>query len=75
MGDGLVTIHVRFAPDGSVTEIGERPSGTSAQDWFDMLSHVPGNGYLPLSGGRALFRIPYLEIGALKVATPRSDGD
>ena len=26
-----VMIHVRFAPDGTVTEIGERPAGCTAQ--------------------------------------------
>jgi hypothetical protein len=57
MTDALVMIHVRFAPNGEVTEIGERPEDTSAQVWFNRLSRHRGNGYQPLSGGRALFRI------------------
>jgi hypothetical protein len=43
-------IHVRFAPNGEVTEIGERPAGTTAQGWFNRLSQHSGNGYQPLSG-------------------------
>ena len=61
-------IHVRFSTDGSVTEIGERPGGTGAQEWFDRLIGRVGNGYQPLSGGRAVFRIPRAEIDALKAA-------
>jgi hypothetical protein len=61
-------IHVRFSPDGSVTEIGELPGGTGAQEWFDRLIARVGNGYQPLSGGRAVFRIPRAEIDALKAA-------
>jgi hypothetical protein len=66
MTDALVMIHVRFAPNGEVTEIGERPAGTSAQDWFNRLSQHHGNGYQPLSGGRALFRISRDEVDSLK---------
>jgi hypothetical protein len=60
--------HVRFAPDGSVTEIGERPAGASPQEWFDRLITRTGNGYQPLAGGRAVFRIPRMEIDSLKAA-------
>lgn len=52
-----VMIHVRFAPDGTVMEIGERPAGCSAQQWFNFLTRQSGLSYLTLSGGRALFRI------------------
>ena len=61
-------IHVRFLPDGSVTEIGERPAGAGAQQWFDRLIGRAGNGYQALSGGRAVFRVPRAEIDALKEA-------
>jgi hypothetical protein len=60
-------IHVRFAPNGEVTEISERPAGTSAQGWFNRLSQHRGNGYQPLSGGRALFRISRDEVDSLKI--------
>lgn len=52
-----VMIHVRFAADGSVTEIGARPQTLSAQQWFNHLSrNVPG-AFESLSGGRGLFRL------------------
>ena len=66
MTDVLVMIHVRFAPNGDVTEIGERPAGTTAQGWFNRLSQQSGNGYQPLSGGRAIFRIGRNEVDSLK---------
>ncbi len=66
-----VMIHVRFAPDGMVTEIGERPPGMSAQDWFNRLSRGAGTLYQTLSGGRGLFRLPKARLEALKaVAAP-----
>lgn len=52
-----VMIHVRFAPDGTVMEIGERPAGCTAQQWFNFLTRQSGPSYLALSGGRAVFRI------------------
>jgi hypothetical protein len=68
MIENTTVIHVRFSPDGSVTEIGERPAGASAQAWFDRLIGRTGNGYQPLSGGRAVFRIPRAEVDSLKAA-------
>jgi hypothetical protein len=61
-------IHLRFQPDGSVIEIGERPSGVTAQNWFNYLSRHTHNCYQALSGGRGLFRLPRLEVDALKTA-------
>ena len=52
-----VMVHVRFAPNGQVTEIGERPVALSAQDWFNHLSQHAGSGYQVLSGGRGIFRL------------------
>lgn len=66
MENDKVMIHVRFAPDGTVTEIGERPSTLTAQDWFNRLSDAAGDGYLALSGGRGLFRLPRERVDALK---------
>lgn len=68
MENGNVLIHVRFAPNGLVTEIGERPPDTSAQDWFNRLSNHGANGYHPLAGGRATFTLNRAEIDALKAA-------
>ena len=69
MENDLVVIHMRYAPNGTVTEISERPAGESAQNWFNRLSEHPANGYQPLSGGRAVFRMPRAEIDLLKSAT------
>jgi hypothetical protein len=68
MESNAVLIHVRFAPNGAVVEIGERPAGTSAQEWFNRLSQQTGNGYQPLSGGRAVFRILRADVDSLKAA-------
>jgi hypothetical protein len=61
-----IMIHVRFAPDGSVTEIGERPAGCTAQQWFNFLTQQQGLSYLTLSGGRAVFRVAPEAITALR---------
>jgi hypothetical protein len=60
-----VMIHVRFAPDGTVMEIGERPTGCTAQQWFNFLTRQSGLSYLTLSGGRAVFRIAPEAVGGL----------
>lgn len=57
-----VMIYVRFAPNGGVTEIGERPDALAAQDWFNRLSVNAGTSYQVLAGGRGLFRLTRDEI-------------
>jgi hypothetical protein len=66
MQSNNVMIHVRFAPNGTVTEIGERPGELTAQEWFNRLSCDTRNVYQPLSGGRGLFRVSTEQLGALK---------
>jgi hypothetical protein len=67
MDPQLVIIHVRFAPNGSVVEISERPAGLSPQQWFDWLSDkVGGTTYQALAGGRGLFRLQRQQVEALK---------
>jgi hypothetical protein len=61
-------IHVRFAPNGAVTEISERPDGATPQDWFDHLTRVAGTTFQALSGGRGLFRIPDADVEAIKAS-------
>ena len=61
-------IHVRFSPDGTVTEIGARPQGIDPQSWFNPLSRVAGNAYQPLSGGRGLFRLDPQALDGIKDA-------
>jgi hypothetical protein len=63
-----VIIHVRFAPDGSVVEVGERPSAVSPQDWYFRLCEGAADNYQPLSGGRAVFRLTRGAVDALKGA-------
>lgn len=52
-----VIIHVRFMPNGSVSEIGERPTDSTPQQWFDFLSLKAGDHYQALAGGRGVFRL------------------
>jgi hypothetical protein len=68
MSETQVVIHVRFAPDGSVTGIGECPASLSPQAWFNRLSLSAGNAYQALSGGRGVFRIARTEVETLKAS-------
>ena len=68
MEQSFVIIQVRFANDGSVREIGECPSGSSPQDWFNALSRHSANGYESLSGGRGVFRLEPVVIEQIKAA-------
>ncbi len=61
-----VMIHVRFNNDGSVMEIGERPSAASAQAWFNHLSRSTHDCYEALSGGRGIFRVAREKVDELK---------
>jgi hypothetical protein len=57
MSSDIVMLHVRFAPNGGVVEISERPAPNSAQEWFDWISLNASDAYQALSGGRGVFRI------------------
>lgn len=57
MSTDIVMLHVRFSPDGAVSEISERPAPNSAQAWFDWISLNAPDAYQALSGGRGVFRI------------------
>ncbi|MDR3480984.1 MAG: hypothetical protein P4L91_09750 [Burkholderiaceae bacterium] len=59
-------IHARFAPDGSVVDIGERPDWADPQQWFNVLSCATVNSYQSLTNGRGVFRIAPEELAALK---------
>jgi len=61
-------IHVRFAPDGTVFEIGERPESLTAEQWFTRLSEKCGTQFQALSGGRGLFRLDPETVQALKAS-------
>lgn len=66
MSEDTVMIHVRQAPDGSITEIAERPLNATPQAWFDLLSERAGDKYQTFAGGRGLFRLPRERIEAFK---------
>jgi hypothetical protein len=61
-------IHVRFNPDGTVADIGERPATVKAQAWFKYLSQNTVDRYQALAGGRGRFRLPRPAVEALKAA-------
>lgn len=61
-----VLIHARFAPNGSVVEISERPAALSSQEWFNYLSDKAANAYQPFAGGRGVFRLTRGVVDALK---------
>ncbi len=66
-----VLIHVRFAPNGTVVEISERPKALSPQEWYNVLCDKAGTTYQPLSGGRGVFRITADEVETFKAeSTP-----
>jgi hypothetical protein len=66
-----VLIHVRFAPNGVVVEISERPTALSPQAWFNYLSDKAGNAYQAFAGGRGVFRLTRSAVDALKAeSTP-----
>ncbi|MBI3775567.1 MAG: hypothetical protein HY273_08435 [Gammaproteobacteria bacterium] len=66
MQNDQVMIHVRFAPNGTVVEIGERPAAAGAQEWFNHLSTTTLDSYQSLSGGRGLFRLPREQLSVAK---------
>jgi hypothetical protein len=61
-----VVIHARFAPNGTVVEIGERPAGLDPQDWFNFLSDNAAFSYQALAGGRGVFRLTRGEVTSLQ---------
>lgn len=65
MEHSQIVIHVRFAPDGSVSEIGDRPAGASPQEWFNLLSRNTRECYQALAGGRGVFRVSGEQLAAL----------
>ena len=68
MSEAPILIHVRFAPDGTVEEIGEKPSTITAQDWFKRLNVKAGDAFQPLAGGRGVFRLESALLNTLKAS-------
>jgi hypothetical protein len=66
--ENKVVVHVRFAPNGDVVEIGERVKNKNPQEWFDFLANkYGGEHYLGLSGGRGVFRLTKDQLDQAKV--------
>lgn len=65
-GERLTILHIRFAPDGTVMEIGERPKGATPQEWFNHLSRNTQHCYQSFLGGRGIFRLSRGQIAALR---------
>ncbi|VVM04605.1 hypothetical protein MAMC_00143 [Methylacidimicrobium cyclopophantes] len=65
MKEEEIVIHVRFANDGAVQEIGQRPAGLSAQAWFGRLWKQAGDRFQVFAGGRGIFRLPRTELEEL----------
>jgi hypothetical protein len=66
MNEEVVVIHVRFANDGAVQEIGERPPGLTAQAWFGSLWKKAGDKFQAFAGGRGIFRLSRGEMEELQ---------
>ncbi len=65
-------IHARFAPNGTVVEISQRPNGLTPQEWFNLLSDKAGDTYQAFSGGRGVFRVPPTQLETLKAGVAAS---
>jgi hypothetical protein len=61
-------IHVRFNPNGTVAEIGQKPSGATEQQWFNFLSQNTLNCYQAFAGGRGIFRLPKAQVESMKLS-------
>ena len=68
MSEAPILIYVRFAPDGDVSAIGEKPATISGQEWFKRLNTKAGDVYQPLAGGRGVFRLERARLDALRAA-------
>lgn len=66
MATDTVIIHARFAPNGTVVEIGERPASFEPQVWFDWLANNIGDAYQALAGGRGVFRLDRAKLEELR---------
>ncbi len=68
MSEAQILVHVRFAPDGAVVDIGEKPDTINEQEWFKRLNANAGDAYQPLAGARGVYRLDAARLNALKAA-------
>ncbi|SFN91307.1 hypothetical protein SAMN05216573_12623 [Bradyrhizobium sp. Rc3b] len=71
MNSQQIMIHVRFAPDGRVIQISERPAMLTRNEWFDVLNTRASSAYRPLSRGRGIFQLSRAAIEAFQQETAR----
>lgn len=71
MDSQQVIIHVRFAPNGRVVQIGERPAKLTPNQWYEVLNSRAGSAYRPLARGRGVFRLTRTAVDAFKQETAR----
>ncbi|UWU68132.1 hypothetical protein N2602_34295 [Bradyrhizobium sp. NC92] len=64
-----IIIHVRFAPNGSVLQISERPPRLTPDQWFHVLNARASSAYRPLAHGRGLFCLTRAAVDALRQQT------
>ncbi|MGY3238017.1 hypothetical protein ACVWZ4_001325 [Bradyrhizobium sp. USDA 4472] len=64
-----IIIHLRFAPNGRVIQINERPAKLSPNQWFDVLNTRDASAYRPLSRGRGVFRLSRTAVDDFKQQT------
>ena len=64
----IVTLNGRWAPDGAVTNLCERPPALTPQGWFDHLSREAGDALRTLAGGRFAFTLARERLEALKAS-------
>lgn len=63
-----VIIHARYAPDGTVADVGERPDELAPQQWFNLLCDKAAFAYQALAGGRVVFRLTRDQLANVKAA-------
>lgn len=71
MNSQQVIIHVRFAPNGRVIQISERPAKLTPNQWFDVLNTRASSAYRALARGRGIFQLSRTAIEAFKQETAR----
>ncbi|MBP0111671.1 hypothetical protein [Bradyrhizobium vignae] len=71
MNSQQVIIHVRFAPNGRVIQISERPAKLTPNQWFDVLNAHASSAFRPLARGRGIFQLTRAAIEAFKQQTGR----
>jgi hypothetical protein len=71
MNSQQVIIHVRFAPNGRVIQISERPAKLTPNQWFDVLNARASSAYRALARGRGIFQLSRTAIEAFKQEAAR----